>query len=203
MNVDELLRLMTERGASDLHLKPARPPLLRVDGKITPIDAPELKPEEIGRMLSTILQPHQKAKLENEFSVDLGYGVPGLARFRCNVYLQRGTLAASFRLIPYKILGVDALELPDVMLDLCTLKQGLVLVTGPTGSGKSTTLAALGQAHHSHAGSEHHHHRRPDGVPDLRFQGDGLAARSGHGYSEFPRGAAQRSAPGSGRDHGR
>ena len=143
MNVDELLRLMTERGASDLHLKPARPPLLRIDGRITPIDAPELKPEEIGRMLSSILQPHQKAKLENEFSVDLGYGVPGLARFRCNVYLQRGTLAASFRLIPYKILGVDELELPDVMLDLCTLKQGLVLVTGPTGSGKSTTLAAL------------------------------------------------------------
>ena len=143
MNVDELLRMMTERGASDLHLKPARPPLLRIDGRITPLDAPELKPEEIGRMLSTILQPHQKARLEKEFSVDLGYGVPGLARFRCNIYLQRGTLAASFRLIPYKILSVDELELPDILLDLCTLKQGMVLVTGPTGSGKSTTLAAL------------------------------------------------------------
>ncbi len=143
MNVDELLRLMTERGASDLHLKPGRPPLLRVNGRITALDVPGLKPEEIGRMLSTILQPHQKARLEKEFSVDLGYGVPGLARFRCNIYLQRGTLAASFRLIPYDILTVEELELPDVLFDLCTLKQGMVLVTGPTGSGKSTSLAAM------------------------------------------------------------
>ncbi len=143
INVDELLREMTARGASDLHLKPARPPLFRIDGRIAPMDAPELKPEEIGRMLSTILQPHQKAKLEREFSVDLGYGVPGLARFRCNIYLQRGTLAASFRLIPYTIKTIDELELPDVLLELCTMKQGMVLVTGPTGSGKSTTLAAM------------------------------------------------------------
>jgi twitching motility protein PilT len=143
MQVDELLRKMTEVGASDLHLKPSRPPLLRVNGHITPFDLPPLRPEEIGQMLAAILQPHQKARLERDLAVDLGYGIPGLARFRCNIYLQRGTLAAAFRLIPYEVKTIDDLELPDVLYELCTLNQGLVLVTGPTGSGKSTTLAAM------------------------------------------------------------
>ncbi len=143
MQVDELLRVMTERGASDLHLKPARPPLMRVNGRITPLEGDDLKPDQIGQMLSAILQPHQKARLERDLSVDLGYGVPGLARFRCNIYLQRGTLAASFRLIPYTVKPIEELELPDVLLELCDLPQGLVLVTGPTGSGKSTSLAAM------------------------------------------------------------
>jgi twitching motility protein PilT len=144
MQIDELLRLMTARGASDLHLKPTRPPLLRVNGRITPLENSEsLKPDEIGRMISSILQPHQKARLERDLSVDLGYGVPGLARFRCNIYLQRGTLAASFRLIPYEIMAIEDLELPDVLLEFCQLPMGMVLITGPTGSGKSTSLAAM------------------------------------------------------------
>ena len=143
MQVDDLLHLMTKRGASDLHLKPGRPPLLRVNGVIRPLQEANLRPEQIGQMLSTILQPHQKAKLERDLSVDLGYGVPGLARFRCNIYLQRGTLAASFRLIPYEVMAIEELELPDVLVDLCRLNQGMILVTGPTGSGKSTTLAAM------------------------------------------------------------
>ncbi|REJ84405.1 MAG: PilT/PilU family type 4a pilus ATPase [Acidobacteria bacterium] len=143
MQVDDLLRVMMEVGASDLHLKPARPPLLRINGRIQPMETADLKPEEIGHMLSGILQPHQKTRLERDFSVDLGYGVPGLARFRCNIYLQRGTLAASFRLIPYDVQTIEGLLLPDVLFDLCDLNQGLVLVTGPTGSGKSTTLAAM------------------------------------------------------------
>ena len=134
---------MTAAGASDLHLKPGRAPLMRVDGDITEMEAEVLTPESIGQMLSAILQPHQKARLEKDLSVDLGYGVPGLARFRCNIYLQRGTLAASFRLIPYEILTVDNLNLPPVLLDLCNVPMGMVLVTGPTGSGKSTSLAAI------------------------------------------------------------
>ncbi len=146
MQINDLLRLMTERGASDLHLKPGRPPLLRIHGKIQPLEGADLKPEQIGQMLSGILQPHQKAKLERDLSVDLGYGVPGLARFRCNTYLQRGTLAACFRLIPYRVKSIHDLELPDTLIELCELNQGLVLVTGPTGSGKSTTLA--GMIHH-------------------------------------------------------
>jgi twitching motility protein PilT len=144
MQVDELLRTMMTLGASDLHLKPSRPPLIRVNGDIQPLDGSStLAPEDIGKMLSSILQPHQKARLEKDLSVDLGYGVPGVARFRCNIYLQRGTLAASFRLVPYEVLDIGTLDLPEILYDFCNLKTGMVLVTGPTGSGKSTTLAAM------------------------------------------------------------
>ena len=143
LELDDLLRLMTARGASDLHLKPTRPPLLRIAGRLAPLAATPLRPDDISRMVLGILKPHQKARLDERMAVDIGYGVHGLARFRGNVYFQRGTLAASFRRIPYQIRTVDDLELPPVLLDFCDLPMGLVLITGPTGSGKSTTLAAL------------------------------------------------------------
>ena len=142
-SLDALLRQMTERGASDLHLKPMRPPLIRVTGKLFPLEAEPVKPEEIQEILDGILQPHQKSKLEERMSVDFGYGVSGLARFRANVYFQRGTIACCFRRIPYQIRAVEELNLPEVLLDFCDLPMGMVLVTGPTGSGKSTSLAAL------------------------------------------------------------
>jgi twitching motility protein PilT len=141
--LDSLLRRMTERGASDLHLKPTRAPLIRVHGKLEALEDEILKPEEIHAMLNSILAPHQKRKLEERMSVDLGYGVHGLARFRGNIYVQRGTVAAAFRRIPFEIRDVETLNLPEVLLDFCDLPMGLILVTGPTGSGKSTTLAAL------------------------------------------------------------
>lgn len=143
MDLDELLRFMTEKGASDLHLKPTRPPLLRINGRLFPIEAEALKPAEINEMIEGILSPQQKTKLEEKLAVDLGYGVHGLARFRGAIYTQRGTLAACFRRVPYQIQTLHELELPEVLLDFCDLPMGLVLVTGPTGSGKSTTLAAL------------------------------------------------------------
>jgi twitching motility protein PilT len=143
MDLDQLLRFMTEKGASDLHLKPTRPPLLRINGRLVPIEAEALKPPEIQRMLEGILTPKQREKLEETMAVDLGYGVHGLARFRGSIYIQRGTMAACFRRVPYEIQSVEDLELPEVLLDFCDLPMGLVLVTGPTGSGKSTTLAAL------------------------------------------------------------
>jgi twitching motility protein PilT len=143
MNLNELLKFMTEKQASDLHLKPMRPPLLRIHGKLMPIESEALKPSEIEQMLLGILNPRQKQRLEERLSVDVGYGVPGLARFRGNVYMQRGTLAAAFRRIPMVIKDVESLDLPSVMLDFCDLPMGLVLITGPTGSGKSTSLAAL------------------------------------------------------------
>jgi twitching motility protein PilT len=143
MDLDRLLKFMTDKGASDLHLKPTRPPLLRINGRLIPIEAAPLKPEELSEMLMGILTPRQKTKLEERMSVDTGYGVSGLARFRCNMYMQRGTIAAAFRRIPYDIKTVEELELPAVLLEFCDLPMGLVLVTGPTGSGKSTTLAAL------------------------------------------------------------
>ena len=141
--LDDLLRLMTERGASDLHLKPTRPPLIRISGRLTPAGDEILRVEEIQAMIDGILAPHQRRRFEERMSVDLGYGVRGLARFRCNIYVQRGTAALAFRRIPYEIRDVQTLNLPDVLLDFCDLPMGMVLVTGPTGSGKSTTLAAL------------------------------------------------------------
>lgn len=143
MQLEALLNMMAERGASDLHLKPKRPPLLRLHGKLFPIDGEPLRPEDIEKMVFRILTPRQKEKLETTLAVDIGYGIHGLARFRGNIFRQRGTVAASFRRIPYNIATVDELDLPSVLLDFCDLPMGLVLVTGPTGSGKSTTLAAL------------------------------------------------------------
>ncbi len=143
MDLDSLLKLMTEKGASDLHIKPTRPPLLRVNGKLFPIDAEPLTPDQIDGMLLGVLKPHQVKRLEERMSVDFGYGVRGLARFRGNIYVQRGTYAASFRRIPYQISTLADLALPPVLLDFSDLPMGMVLLTGPTGSGKSTTLAAL------------------------------------------------------------
>ena len=143
MDLDRLLKFMTDKGASDLHLKPTRPPLLRITGKLLPLEAEPLKPEDLNEMLMGILTPRQKTRLEERLSVDIGYGVRGLARFRGNIYMQRGNIAASFRRIPYQIKTLEDLDLPPVLLDFADLPMGLVLVTGPTGSGKSTTLAAL------------------------------------------------------------
>jgi twitching motility protein PilT len=143
MDLDRLLKLMTDKGASDLHLKPTRPPLLRITGKLLPLEAEPLKPEDLNEMLLGILTPRQKTRLEEKLSVDVGYGVRGLARFRGNIYMQRGTIAASFRRIPYQIKTLEELDLPPILLDFADLPMGLVLVTGPTGSGKSTTLAAV------------------------------------------------------------
>ena len=143
MDLDQLLTIMTKQGASDLHIKPTRPPLLRLNGKLLPLKTDPLKLEEIGQMVDKILSQPQKRKLEEHMSVDLGYGVPGVARFRGNIFMQRGNLAACFRRIPFEIKAIEELDLPKILLDFCKMPMGLVLVTGPTGSGKSTTLAAL------------------------------------------------------------
>ncbi len=143
MELNELLMFMTKKGASDLHLKPTRPPLLRIQGRLIPLKAAPLKPGDVESMLMAILTPAQKARLEEHQAVDLGYGLPGVARFRCNFYMQRGTLAGVFRRIPFEIKNVQELNLPDVIETFTDYPGGLVLVTGPTGSGKSTTLAAL------------------------------------------------------------
>ena len=143
IELNDLLAFVAQRQASDLHLKPMRPPLLRIQGKLVPIKAEPLRPQELERMLLPILSPGQRTRYEQNQSVDFGYGVPGVARFRANLYTQRGTVAAVFRRIPIQILGIDELELPDAVRDLTDLPDGLVLVTGPTGSGKSTTLAAM------------------------------------------------------------
>jgi len=141
--LDDLLKFMTKKGASDLHLKPTRPPLLRIGGKLMPIKSIPLKPKEIEEMVLPLLTETQRRKFEDFQSVDLGYGVPGVARFRCNIYQQRGSVAAVFRRVPFEIKNYDELNLPEVVSTFADYPAGLVLVTGPTGSGKSTTLAAI------------------------------------------------------------
>ena len=143
MELNELLMFMTKKGASDLHIKPMRPPLLRIQGRLIPIKANPLQPEEVEKMLGEILKPGQRARFDERQAVDMGYGVPGVARFRCNIFMQRGTMAAVFRRVPFEIQGVMDLNLPDVISTFTEYPSGLVLVTGPTGSGKSTTLAAM------------------------------------------------------------
>ena len=143
MDLTELLKFVTKKEASDLHLKPGRPPLLRINGRLVPLKTDPLSPKEIEEMILPILSPLQREKLTANYSVDIGYGVTGVARFRCNIFLQRGSWTAIFRRIPFDVPTVDQLGLPDVLSTLGDLSAGLVLVTGPTGSGKSTTLASI------------------------------------------------------------
>lgn len=143
-NLNDLLVHMAKQQASDLHLKPMRPPLIRLRGKLIPIPGVDpLKPADLEKILLPILNRSQREKFDHVQSVDFGYGVPGVARFRGNMYQQRGTVAAVFRRVPINIMGIDQLELPIAIRELTKIPDGLVLVTGPTGSGKSTTLAAM------------------------------------------------------------
>jgi twitching motility protein PilT len=142
-SLNDLLIYMAKQQASDLHLKPMRPPLVRVKGQLIPVKTDPLKPADLERLLLPLLNRVQREKFDTTQSVDFGYGVPGVARFRANLYLQRGTVGAVFRRIPIQIASIDALELPVAVRDMTTIPDGLVVVTGPTGSGKSTTLAAM------------------------------------------------------------
>jgi twitching motility protein PilT len=143
LTLTELLKFMAKKEASDLHLKPMRPPLLRIKGKLIPLNTEPLQPTDLEEMLQKILTPAQRLKFEQNQSVDLGYGLHGVARFRANVFIQRGSMAAVFRRIPFKIPEIAELGLPEVLETFVHIPTGLVLITGPTGSGKSTTLAAV------------------------------------------------------------
>jgi len=142
-SLNDLLIYMSKQNASDLHLKPMRPPLIRVQGKLVPIKTDALKPADLEKMLLPLLNRAQREKFDAQQSVDFGYGVPGVARFRANLYMQRGTVGAVFRRVPIQVQHIDDLELPIAVQELTQIPDGLVLVTGPTGSGKSTTLAAM------------------------------------------------------------
>jgi twitching motility protein PilT len=143
VSLHQLLKVTIEKGASDLHITAGIPPQLRVNGALVPLDLPPLKPAETKQLVYSVLTDAQKHKFEENWELDLSFGVEGLSRFRANVFLQRGAVAAAFRSIPNRILSFDELGLPAVVAELANKPRGLVLVTGPTGSGKSTTLASL------------------------------------------------------------
>jgi twitching motility protein PilT len=142
-NLHQLLKAMVEKGASDLHITTGSPPQLRIDGSLVPLKTPPLSPVDTKQICYSILTDAQKHKFEEESELDLSFGVKGLSRFRANIYMQRGAVAGAFRTIPFKILTFQELGLPTIVADLCKKPRGLVLVTGPTGSGKSTTLASM------------------------------------------------------------
>ncbi len=143
MDITELLILTKERGASDLHLTVGAPPILRINGKLTRLDFPVLAPATVHEMLYDVLTDEHKARFEETHDLDLSLELTDVGRFRVNVFVQRLGEAAAFRLIPMQIKSLDALGMPSVLKTLAMRDRGLFLVTGPTGSGKSTTLAAM------------------------------------------------------------
>ncbi len=143
-SIDDLLRRANELEASDLHVTPGSEPVVRIRGRIERLDEFEkLTPEVTRELVYRILSTHQQKMLETKRSVDLAYSLPGVARFRVNAFFQRQTVGAAFRMIPSEIKSLSELGLPNQLADLASKPRGLVLVTGPTGSGKSTTLAAM------------------------------------------------------------
>jgi twitching motility protein PilT len=144
MHINDLLKIAVERKASDLHLKVGAYPIIRVDGKLIPlVDLKRLMQEDTIAMAFSIMSARQKEKFKNNFEIDIAYSVPDLGRFRCNIFQQRGTVGLVLRVIPSRILSVRDLLLPTVIERICGEQRGLILCTGTTGSGKSTTLAAM------------------------------------------------------------
>jgi twitching motility protein PilT len=142
--IPELLEIVLSRGASDLHLTAGSPPLIRLHGQLIRLeDYPKLEPQALRGMVYAILPQRQRERLEQELELDMSYSLPGAARFRVNVYFQRDSIGAAFRLIPFEIKPIADLGLPPQVAELARYPRGFVVVTGPTGSGKSTTLASM------------------------------------------------------------
>jgi twitching motility protein PilT len=139
---DILINVM-ELGASDLHITAAAPPMVRLRGRLQPLDYPKLSPQDTREIVYSILTEEQRKRLENEWQIDFSYTIPGRARFRVNAFYQRATVGAAFRLIPTRMPQLKDLGVPSVLEEFTKRPRGFVLVTGPTGSGKSTTLAAM------------------------------------------------------------
>ncbi len=153
-NLHELLKTMIDKGASDLHVTTGTAPMLRIHGHLQPLPGASLSAAETKQICYSILTDAQKHKFEEDNELDLSFGVKGLARFRANIFVQKGAVGAAIRTIPFKLLSFQELGLPPVVTELSKRPRGLVLVTGPTGSGKSTTLAAIidsiNQSRHEH-----------------------------------------------------
>ncbi len=139
----QLLKALLDQGGSDLHISTESPPRLRIDGSLLPLDLPPLTPQDTRQLCYSVLTEEQKKDFETHKEIDLAFSVKNMARFRANVFHQRGQVAGVFRVIPFKLYSLEELALPPSIKDICNTNKGLVLVTGPTGSGKSTTLAAM------------------------------------------------------------
>ena len=143
VTMHQLLKTLVDQGGTDLHVTTNSPPQIRIDGKMVPLQVPPMTPPETKSIIYSVLSDSQKHRLEENLELDFSFGVKGLARFRANIFFQRGAVAGAFRTIPWEIKSFRDLGLPEIVSGLCDKPRGLILVTGPTGSGKSTTLAAM------------------------------------------------------------
>ena len=143
VTMHQLLKTLVDQSGTDLHITTNSPPQIRIDGKMVPLQLPPMTAAETKQIVYSVLTDNQKHRLEETLEVDFSFGVKGLARFRANVFFQRGAVAGAFRTIPWEMRNFKDLGLPDVVATLCDRPRGLILVTGPTGSGKTTTLAAM------------------------------------------------------------
>ncbi|MCL4244464.1 MAG: type IV pilus twitching motility protein PilT [Candidatus Dadabacteria bacterium] len=144
INIDDILKAGVRVGASDIHIGTGRHPIFRVEGKLMPVkNAPRLTADDVKSMAYSMMNPSQRERFEQLFEMDLAYSISGLSRFRVNIFQQRGTYSIAIRSIPFNILNFQSLHLPPVMEKIASEERGLIIVTGTTGSGKSTTLAAL------------------------------------------------------------
>ena len=142
--LNRMLQVAVKGGASDIHIKAGLPPIFRIDGALLPLrDANRLSPEDIGRMAAAIMSKLQREQFQQTLDLDMSHGVPGVGRFRVNVFQQRGSIGMVFRVIPFKVKTIDELLMPPVIKKLADERRGLILVTGATGSGKSTTMASM------------------------------------------------------------
>jgi len=143
MHIDELLRIVVDKQGSDLHIKAGQPPIIRIHGSLRRTEYPPLTADDTRRLIYDIMSDERKRRFERNMELDMAYSIEGLARFRVNVYRQRNAVGGAFRLIPVRIQTIDEMNLPQVLKRIAMMPRGLVLVTGPTGSGKSTSLAAM------------------------------------------------------------
>jgi len=139
----QLLKALVQQGGSDLHISSGSPPRIRVDGQVVPLNLPPMTPQKTLDLCYSVLTEAQKKQFEQKKELDLSFSIPSISRFRANIYFQQGNVSGAFRVISHRILTLDELGSPPILKKLCALPRGLVLVTGPTGSGKSTTLAGM------------------------------------------------------------
>jgi len=139
----QLLKALIDQNGSDLHISPGSPPRMRINGALLPLDMPPITPQESMQLCYSVLNDAQRKEFDESREIDLAFNVKNLSRFRANIYTQQGQVSGAFRVIPLKVKNLKELQLPSVVEKICTLHRGLVLVTGPTGSGKSTTIAAM------------------------------------------------------------
>jgi twitching motility protein PilT len=143
LNLQALLKTMLEKNASDLHVTAGSPPRLRIDGDLVRLQTDALTPVDTKQLCYSVMNDAQKLRFEEDLEIDFSFGIRNMARFRANVYMQQACVAGAFRIVPYNVIPLEEIGLPSVVADLCERPRGLVLVTGPTGSGKSTTLASM------------------------------------------------------------